>query len=61
MKTLLAFLCLTLGASAASLNVGDAAPTKLPTAYLKGTKVSSFDPKKAVCTFLRASKRLMPL
>jgi thiol-disulfide isomerase/thioredoxin len=47
MKTLLAFLCLTLGAYAASLNVGDAAPTKLPTAYLKGTKVSSFDPKKA--------------
>jgi len=47
MRSLLALLLAAVAASAASLNVGDPAPTKLPSAYIKGTKVSAFDPKKA--------------
>ena len=47
MRALLALLLTVVAASAAALKVGDAAPTKLPTAFIKGTKVSAFDPKKA--------------
>jgi thiol-disulfide isomerase/thioredoxin len=46
MRSLLALLLTAVAASAASLNVGDAAPTKLPTAYIKGAKVAALDPKK---------------
>ena len=47
MRILLALLSLTLGLSAANLNVGDPAPTKMPSTFIKGSKVASFDPKKA--------------
>jgi thiol-disulfide isomerase/thioredoxin len=45
--TLLALILSATAACAAALNVGDPAPTKLPTAYIKGAKVAAFDPKKA--------------
>ena len=47
MRSLLALLLTAAAASAAALNVGDPAPTKLPTAYVKGAKVAAIDPKKA--------------
>jgi thiol-disulfide isomerase/thioredoxin len=47
MRPLLALLLTVAAATAATLKVGDPAPTKLPTAFIKGTKVSAFDPKKA--------------
>lgn len=47
MRSLLALVLSAAAACAASLNVGDPAPTKLPTAYVKGTKVAALDPKKA--------------
>lgn len=47
MRSLFALVLSAAAACAASLNVGDPAPTKLPTAYVKGAKVAAFDPKKA--------------
>lgn len=46
MRSLLALLLAATTAAAAALKVGDPAPTKLPTAFLKGTKVAALDPKK---------------
>ena len=49
LPTLLLLLLTTLGFAAPkgpSLNVGDKAPTKLPSGWIKGDRISSFDPKK---------------
>ena len=49
LPTLLLLLLATLGFAAPkgpTLNVGDKAPTKLPSAWIKGDRVSSLDPKK---------------
>ncbi len=46
MRSVLALLLGATTAAAAALSGGDAAPTKLPTTFLKGTKVAALDPKK---------------
>ena len=49
LPTLLLLLLATLGFAAPkgpTLNVGDKAPSKLPSAWIKGDRVSSLDPKK---------------
>jgi thiol-disulfide isomerase/thioredoxin len=49
LPTLLLLLLTTLGFGAPkgpSLNVGDKAPTKLPSGWIKGDRVSTLDPKK---------------
>ena len=46
-RSLLALLFTATAAMAAALNVGDPAPTKLPSAFIKGSKVTALDPKKA--------------
>ena len=49
LPTLLLLLLTTLGFAAPkgpTLNVGDKAPTKLPSGWIKGDRVSSLDPKK---------------